>query len=393
MDLFDKCRNYTIVKEVMASGNYPFFKAIESQQDSVVFIEGRRVIMMGSNNYLGLTSHPKVKEAAIEAIKKYGTGCTGSRFLNGTLDIHIELERRLAKFLKKEAALVFSTGFTTNLGTISALVGKDDLVIIDRQNHASIVDGCRLSFGKTVKFKHNDLEDLERILKNSDNFHGKLVVVDGVFSMLGDLALLPEIVKLCKKYGARLMVDDAHGIGVLGENGRGTAEHFGVEDDVDIIMGTFSKSFASLGGFIASSEEVINYVKHHARSLIFSASMPPASVAVVLAALDIIENEPERRKKIWKNREKLLAGYNSLGFNTGVTQTPIIPIIIGDDQKTFALWRALFENGVYTNAIISPAVPPGMSLLRTSLMATHEEEHLDEVLNVMEKVGKSLNII
>ncbi len=394
MDLFEKCYRFTRAKEAMAAGIYPYFRAIESGADTQVVIDGRQVIMIGSNNYLGLTQDPRVKKAAQEAIERFGSGCTGSRFLNGTLALHEELEERLAAFMKREAALVFSTGFQTNLGTIATIVGKDDLIFADRDNHASIVDGCRLAFGKTVKYRHNDMSDLERVLKMyADDDGGKLIVTDGVFSMGGDIVDLPRLVTIAKKYGARIMIDDAHSIGVLGQHGRGTAEHFGLEDQVDIVMGTFSKSFASIGGFIAGDEPVIHYIKHHSRSLIFSASPPPAAVATVLACLDIIEKEPERRERLWEITNKMRRGFRELGFNTGNSQTPIIPIIIGEDEKTFAFWKALFENGVYANPVISPAVPPGMSLIRTSYMATHKDEELDRVLEVFEKVGRQFGVI
>jgi 8-amino-7-oxononanoate synthase len=393
VDIFDKCKNFTDAREVMAKGFYPYFNPISSGVDTEVIINGKKIIMIGSNNYLGLTSHPQVKRAAIEAVEKYGSSCTGSRFLNGTLDIHEELERRLAKFMKKETALVFSTGFQTNLGTLSTLVGKREYVITDRGDHASIVDGCRLSFGKVLKFKHNDMPDLKRALAICENDAGKLIVVDGVFSMEGDIANLPEIVGLAQEFGARVMVDDAHAIGVLGENGRGTAEYFGLDDKVDLVMGTFSKSFASLGGFIAGSEEVIHYIKHFARALIFSASMPPSAVAACLAALDIIETEPDRRKRLWQITYRMEKEYKQLGFNIGKTQTPIIPIYIGDDMKCFQFWKALFDNGIFTNPIISPAVPPGSQLLRTSYTATHTDEQMDKVLEVFEKVGKKMGVI
>ncbi|NTU43280.1 MAG: pyridoxal phosphate-dependent aminotransferase family protein [Nitrospirales bacterium] len=315
-DLFDKCYKFTTAKELQHAGIYPFFRVIGSAQDPEVVINGKRMVMVGSNNYLGLTNHPKVKEAAIEAVKKYGSGCAGSRFLNGTLDLHVQLEEKLAKFMRKESALIFSTGFQVNLGVISALVGKDDLVIIDKMDHASIVDGCRLSYGEVKRFRHNDMADFERILSES-NGRGKLVVVDGVFSMEGDIIDLPEVMRLTKKYGARLLVDDAHGIGVLGKTGRGTAEHFGMESDVDLIMGTYSKSLASIGGFIAGDSDVIHYIKHFARSLIFSASPPPASVAAVSAALDIIDSEPERLENLWKNTHKMLKGFKDMGFEVG----------------------------------------------------------------------------
>ncbi len=391
-DLFDKCYKFNKAKLLMSQGMYPYFRVIQSAQEPEIIMNGKRMIMIGSNNYLGLTNHPKVKEAAIEAIKKYGTGCAGSRFLNGTLDIHVELEEKLARFMRKQAALVFSTGFQVNLGVISALVGKEDIVIIDKMDHASIIDGCRLSFGEIKKFRHNDLSDLERILKENKD-KGKLIVVDGVFSMEGDIAELPEIVSLAKKYGARLMVDDAHGIGVLGKTGRGTAEHFGLEKEVDLLMGTYSKSLASIGGFIAGDEEIIHYIKHHARSLIFSASPPPASVASVSAALDIIENEPERRERLWKNTKKMLEGFKNLGFETGSSQTPIIPIIVGENEKAFMMAMMLQEEGVFANVAVTPAVPNGKALIRTSYMATHTDEHLDIVLSAFKKVGKALGII
>jgi 8-amino-7-oxononanoate synthase len=393
MDLFEKCINFTEAEEVKKLGVYPYFRPISSGQDTEVMVDGKKMIMIGSNNYLGLTSHPKVKEAAIEAVRKFGSGCSGSRFLNGTLELHEELEDRLAKFMKKEAALVFSTGFQTNLGTISALVNRKDYVIIDRSDHASIVDACRLSFGEVLKFKHNDMDDLARILDNCNNDSGKLIAVDGVFSMEGDIAGLPEIVRLAQKHNARVLVDDAHSIGVLGEHGRGTAEHFGVEDKVDIVMGTFSKSFASLGGFIASSERVINYIKHFSRALIFSASPPPAAVAACLAALKIIENEPERRERLWKITLRMHKEFKSLGFNIGTTQTPIIPIYIGDDMKTFQCWKMLSDEGIFVNPIISPAVPPGSQLIRTSYTATHTDEQMDRVLEVFSKVGKKMGVI
>ena len=392
MDIFEKCFCYTAAKEARESGYYPYFKPIESGQGSQVIIRGRRMIMIGSNNYLGLTSHPKLKEAAIKAVEKYGSGCTGSRFLNGTLDIHEELEAKLAEFMGKEAALVFSTGFQTNLGTISTVVGRGDIVITDRADHASILDGCRLSFGKLMKFKHNDMEDLERVLKTCGK-KGKLIIVDGIFSMEGDIADLPNIVKLAKRYGARVMVDDAHSMGVLGENGRGTAEHFDLMDEVDIVMATFSKSFASIGGFVVAKEEVIDFIKHNSRALIFSASPPPASVAVVLAALEIIKDEPERRRKLWENARMMLEGFKGMGFDTGTSQTPVVPIIIGDQMKTFIFWRQLFNEGIFANPAIPPAVPPGRSLIRTSYMATHTKDELNRVLEVFGKVGKDLGII
>jgi 8-amino-7-oxononanoate synthase len=391
-DIFQKCNKFTKAKELMSAGIYPFFRVIESAQDPEVILNGRRMIMVGSNNYLGLTNHPKVKEAAIEAVKKYGSGCAGSRFLNGTLDIHVKLEEKLAHFIRKEAALVFSTGFQVNLGVISALVGKDDVIIIDKMDHASIIDGCRLSYGEVKKFRHNDMADLERVLQQNAG-RGKLIIVDGVFSMEGDIVDLPKVVKLAKTYGARLMVDDAHGIGVLGKTGRGTAEHFGLEDEVDIIMGTYSKSLASIGGFIAGSEKVVHYIKHFARALIFSASPPPASVAAVSVALDIIDNEPERIERLWKNTRKMLQGFKDLGFKVGPSETPIIPVIVGDNETAFKMALMLQEEGIFANVAVSPAVPEGKALIRTSYMATHTEEQLDQVLAAFEKTGRALGLI
>lgn len=391
-DLFEKCFKFTRAKELMAAGLYPYFRIIESAQDPEVVINGKKMIMVGSNNYLGLTSHPKVKEACIEAVRKYGSGCAGSRFLNGTLDIHVQLEEKLARFIRKEAALVFSTGFQVNLGVIAALVGKDDLVIIDKMDHASIIDGCRLTYGGVKKYRHNDMADLERVLQQHDD-KSKIIIVDGVFSMEGDIVNLPKVVELAKAYGARLMVDDAHGVGVLGKTGRGTAEHFGLEKDVDLIMGTYSKSLASIGGFIAGSAEVIHYIKHFARALIFSASPPPASVAAVSAALDIIESEPERIDQLWKNTHKMLKGFRDLGFETGLSETPIIPVIVGESEIAFKAAMMLQEEGVFVNVAISPAVPEGHALIRTSYMATHTEEQLDRVLAAFEKVGKALGLI
>lgn len=377
----------------MEQGWYPYFKAIDSGADTEVMIRGHRLIMIGSNNYLGLTQDPRVKKAAMNAIEQFGSGCTGSRFLNGTLALHEELESRLADFMKKEAVLIFSTGFTTNQGVISSLVGRRDLVVGDNENHASIVDGTRLSFGRSLKYRHNDMADLERVLSNNKKDQGALIVSDGVFSMGGDIVKLPEMVKAAKKHGARIMLDDAHSLGVLGAHGRGTAEHFGLEDEVDLVMGTFSKSFASIGGFIAGPEEVVHYIKHTARALIFQASPPPAAVATVIAALDILIQEPERRERLWKNVKKMREGYHQLGFNTGVSETPVIPLLIGDDEKTFNFWKALYEAGIFSNPVISPAVPPGHSLIRTSYMATHTDEELDKVLEICGKMGKKLGII
>jgi len=391
-DVFEKCRKFTAAKKVMAAGFYPYFHVVESEQSPEVIVEGRKMIMLGSNNYLGLTSHPKVKEAAIEAVKRYGSGCAGSRFLNGTLGIHVKLEENLASFFHKDAALTFSTGYQTNLGIISALADKNDVVVIDKLDHASIVDACRLSFAEVKKFKHNDMASLEYNLKESGN-RGKLVVVDGVYSMEGDIAPLPDIVKVCKKYGARLMVDDAHGIGVLGRTGRGTAEHYGLENEVDVIMGTYSKSMASIGGFAVADEDVIHYMKHNSRPLIFSASPPPASVAAVIAALEIIDKEPERRERLWHNTRKMMMAFKHMGYDTGVAETPIIPLVIGEMERTFLMWKTLYDEGVFVNPVAPPATPPGRCLIRTSYMATHTDEMLDRALGVIEKAGKKLGII
>ena len=392
MDLFEKCYRYTDAKEAIRSGYYPYFTPISSTDGTEVVIRGQRLIMIGSNNYLGLTTHPKVKEAAEEALRKYGTGCTGSRFLNGTLDIHEKLEEALAEFVGKQTALVFSTGYQTNLGTISSLLGRGDYVIVDKADHASIIDGCILSQAEMRRYRHNDMENLRKILEELKD-GGKLLVVDGVFSMEGDLANLPDIVDLAGRYGCRVMVDDAHGLGVMGPGGRGTAAHFGISDEVDLIMGTFSKSFASIGGFIAGEADVIGYIKHHARSLIFSASMPPASVATVYAALQVIQEEPERIAHLWQITRKMREGYRSLGLDIGSSQTPIIPIIIGDRERTFMMWKELFREGVFVNPAIPPAVPPGRALLRTSYMATHTEEQMDRVLETMEKVGRKVGVL
>lgn len=392
-DVFEKCSRFTTARKAIAAGFYPYFHSVESAQGPEVIVEGRQMIMLGSNNYLGLTYHEHLKKAAIKAIEKYGVGCVGSRFLTGNTDLHEKLEKKLAEFVGKEAALVFSTGMQTNLGTISVLVGENDVAIIDKFDHASIIDGCRLSLGRVLGYKHNDMKDLERVLSIIPNEKGKLIIVDGVFSMEGDIANLPEIVKLAKKYKARVMVDDAHGLGVMGPNGRGTCEHFNLTKEVDIIMGTFSKSFASIGGFIAADEKIIHYVKHHARSLIFSASFPPSCVASVLAALEIIKNEPERREQLWKNTKKMQEALKSLGFDTGFSQTPIIPIIVGEQLKTGLMWRALFDKGIFTTPIISPAVPEDRTLIRTSYMATHTEEHLERVLDALRDVGRKRKII
>ena len=392
MDIFDKCYCFTYAKEFIASGFYPYFIPMQGNEGSEAVFQGRRLIMCGSNNYLGLTTHPKVRQAAIDAVNQYGTSCTGSRFLNGNLELHEQLERELAEWVGKQAALVFSTGMQVNLGTISSLVSRNDVVILDRDDHASIVDGARLGWGKVKRFQHNNPEILERVLASIPDDAGRLVVVDGLFSMEGDIAPLPEIVKICKKYGARLMVDDAHALGVLG-GGKGTAAHFGLTPEVDLIMGTFSKSLASVGGYVAGGEDVIHYIKHHARSLIFSASIPPANAATALAALHVMREEPERVKRVNEIGDYMRKSYKELGFNTGNSVSPIIPIFIGDDYRAAVTWKALFEAGVYVNMVISPAVPEGKQLLRTSYMSIHTDEQLAKVLDVFSAVGKQAGII
>lgn len=392
MDLFEKCRNFTIARMAQASGLYPYFIPIENSEGTEAIINGRRVLMFGSNNYLGLTMDPRIRKAATDAIDEFGPSCTGSRLANGTLELHLELEGRLANFLGKESALVFSTGYQVNLGVISCLVGRGDVVITDKEDHASIVDGCMLSLGELRRYRHNDMEHLERVLKGLDEDSGKFLVVDGVYSVAGDLAPLPEIIELCKKYNVRIMVDDAHGVGVMAE-GRGTPAHFGVIDDIDLIMGTFSKSFASLGGYVAGDENTIHYIQHHARSIIFSAAIPAANAATALAALDIMENEPEHTARLWSNAERMRSGLTDLGFNTGTSVTPIIPIIIGELEPTLFAWKKAFEAGVYTNCFVPPAAVEGQSLLRTSYMATHTEEQIDRGLEIIEDVGQGLGLI
>lgn len=392
MDLFTKCEQYTDARNAMEHGIYPYFIPMEENEGTEVVFNGQRLIMCGSNNYLGLTTHPKVKAAAREALERYGTSCTGSRFLNGTLALHEQLEAELADWVGKEAALVFSTGMQTNLGTVSALIGRDDVVILDKDNHASIVDGARLGYGKIERYRHNDMAHLERVLKSIPDSAGKLIVVDGLYSMEGDLACLPDLVPLAKQYGARLMVDDAHGMGVLG-GGHGTAAHFGMTGDVDLIMSTFSKSFASIGGFVAGDETVIHYIKHHARALIFSASIPAANAAAALAALQVMREEPERVARVNQIGDRMRNGFRQLGFNIGQSSTPIVPIFNGSDELTFLTWKLLFENGVFVNPVISPAVTQGRQMLRTSYMATHTDEQLDRVLEIFEKVGKQVGLI
>ncbi len=392
MDIFEKCYGYTEAKEAIANGTYPYFIAMTESEGNEAVFKGQRLIMCGSNNYLGLTTDPRVHQAAIEAVERFGTSCTGSRFLNGTLELHERLEQELADWVGKEAALIFSTGMQTNLGVISALVMRGDIILLDKDDHASLVDGARLALGETRRFRHNDLADLERVLTSIPTEKGKLVVVDGLYSMGGDLAPLPEIAVLCKKYGARLMVDDAHGLGVMG-GGRGTAAHFGVTKDVDLIMSTFSKSFASLGGFIAGDEQIVHYIKHHARSLIFSASIPAANAAAALAALKIMREEPERVQRLTAIGDRMRRELSGMGFNIGKSVSPIIPIIIGDNPRTLMAWRALFDAGVFVNPILSPAVPAGQELLRTSYMASHTDAQIDRVLEIYCEVGKQLGLI
>jgi len=392
MDVFEKCSCFTTAKDAIQGGYYPYFIPLTETEGSEAVFKGCRLIMCGSNNYLGLTTHPKVRQAAIDAIQRFGTSCTGSRFLNGTLEMHEQLERELAEWVGKEAALVFSTGMQANLGAVSALVGREDTVILDKQDHASIVDGARLGWGETRRFRHNNMEDLERVLSNVPAGRGKLVIVDGLFSMEGDIAPLPLIIALCKEYHARLMVDDAHALGVLG-GGRGTAAHFGITQGVDLIMSTFSKSLASLGGFIAGDADVIHYIKHHGRSLIFSASIPPANAAAALAALHVMQEEPERIERINAIGTRMRQEYRRLGFNIGKSETPVIPILIGDDMRTLLIWKDLFGAGVFVNPVLAPAVPEGGQLLRTSYMATHTDEQLDRVLETFEKVGKMTGLL
>jgi len=397
-DIFQKCYNFKRAAEARKHGIYPFFRPLQESRGSKVIIEGRTLIMAGSNNYLGLAQDPRVEEAAVKAIEKYGTSCSGSRFINGSLILHEELEARLAAFTGKESALCFSTGYQTNLGAISALVGRGEHIITDKYNHASIVDAIFMTMGmnrdtRVHRYKHNDVKDLEKRLAAIPLEEAKLIVTDGVFSMEGDIAKLPEVKALAEKYKARLYIDEAHAIGVIGNTGRGTTEHFDGSELADIIMCTFSKSFGSLGGFVAGDNRVIDYIKHFARPLIFSASMPPANIAAVLASLEIIEEEPERVLRLQQIAAKMIKGFNDLGFNTGTAETPIIPIVIGDNDQTFLLWKALFERGIYVNPIISPAVPPNRSLIRTSYMAIHSDGELDQVLEITGEEGHKLGII
>ncbi len=390
--ILERCHRFTKADEMRKLGLYPYFRTIESAQDTEVIINGRPMLMLGSNSYMGLTNDPRIKEAAIEAVHKYGSGCAGSRFLNGTLDIHIELEEQIADFLDKEAAIVFTTGYQTNLGVISALVGREDNVFIDRTDHASIVDGARLGFGKTFKFIHNDVSDLDRMLSLS-SARGKMVVVDGIYSMEGDIAKLPEIVSVARKHGAAIFVDDAHSVGVLGRIGNGTADHFGLTREVDIIGGTFSKSLASIGGYVAADKAVIEYLKHHARALIFSASMAPACVAATQKALEIITNEPERREALWNNTSFMLDGLRQMGLDTGDSESPIMPVVIGETERCFAMWRFLHDAGIFVNPVVTPATPANRALIRLSVMATHTEDQLTRALEIIQEGARRIGLI
>ncbi|HEY5533528.1 MAG TPA: aminotransferase class I/II-fold pyridoxal phosphate-dependent enzyme [Ignavibacteria bacterium] len=396
MDLFQKCFSFTRADEVKASGYYPYFRTIEENEGPVVRIEGREVIMAGSNNYHGLTTHPKVKEAALNAIKKYGTGCSGSRYLTGTLDLHIKLEAKLADFLGKEAVLLFSTGYQTAQGIIPTLVTKDEYILSDKDNHACIVVANMMAkgaFANFIRYKHNDMKDLERVIKSIPFEAPKLVVSDGVFSTTGEIVELSDLVRISKEHNARILIDDAHATGVIGKGGRGTASEFDLDDDVDLIMGTFSKTFSSLGGFVGARKEVINYLKHHSPALIFSASPTPASVAAADAALDILKAEPERINKLIYNSDKMRKGFREMGFRVVDGRTAIVPVILGQDELTFIFWRKLFDAGIFVNAFVSPGVPPTMSMLRTSYMASHEDKHLDRILEVFQQIGKEMNLI
>ncbi|MDR1195630.1 MAG: aminotransferase class I/II-fold pyridoxal phosphate-dependent enzyme [Endomicrobium sp.] len=391
-DIFEKCFNFHDANNLKELGFYPYFHRVESQQGPETVVDGKKKVVVCSNNYLGLAGHPKVIEASIEAAKKYGTSGTGSRLLNGTCDLHEKVESKFAKFVNKESALLFTTGHHSNLGAISSLVGKGEIVVTDKLDHASIIDGCRLAFGEMVRFRHNDMQDLERLLAKH-NGKSMLIVVDGVFSMEGDIANLPEISKLAKKYGARVFVDDAHSLGVIGKDGRGTGSHFNMEEDVDVVMATASKSLASIGGFIASKKEVTDYIKHVARPMIFTASLPPACVGAIDAAMDLVVQEPERRKKLMENSKKMKAAFQSMGYETNNSESPIIPLTVGSDLTVFKMWRMLFDEGVFASPVVTPAVPEGQAIIRTSYMATHTDEHLDFILDKFSKVGKALGVI
>jgi len=393
VDIFQKCLDFKVVDDLRANNLYPYFRTIRSGQDPVVRMNGHEVIMLGSNNYLGLTSHPEVKKAAQDALNIYGSGTAGSRILNGTLAIHEELEEALARFMGRERAVTFSTGFQVNLGVMSSIADRSDTLVLDNLDHACIIDGARLSFGRVLKFRHNDMESLEERLRSLGPDGGGMIVVDGVFSMEGDLANLRSIAELKRRFGVRLMVDDAHGVGVMGVHGRGTAEHFGIEDQADLVMGTFSKALAGVGGFVVGDDKVIDFIKHKARTMIFSAAPPPASVASVLKAIEIIEREPERRERLWENTRYLMDEFKNLGFDTGEAASPIIPLLVGEDRVAFEFTMKLQEAGVFVNPVVSPAVPPGRAMIRTSLMATHTREHLDRALQSIAVVGREMGVI
>ena len=393
MDIFDKCHEYRLANAIREKGVYTYFRQIASAQDPIVTIDDRELIMLGSNNYLGLTNHPEVKEAATAALARFGTGCAGSRLLNGTLTIHAQLEERLASFMRREAALTFATGFQVNLGVLSCMLGRRDAVFLDGLDHACIIDGARLGFARIIKFRHNDIADLADRLERVPVEGGRLIVVDGVFSMEGDICHLPDIIEQKSRFGARVMIDDAHGLGVLGAGGRGTAEHFGLEAEVDLVMGTFSKSLAAGGGFVAGDQVVVDFIRHNARAQIFSASFPPSSAAAVMKALDLVEREPERRAVLWENTRYMKRELEALGYDTGGSETPVIPLVVGDDWVCFRMVQRLHEEGVFVNPVISPAVPPGRAMLRTSYMATHTREHLDRALEALALVGREEGII
>ncbi len=393
MSLLDKVINFTAAKEIIAMGHYPYFRVIDSEQDTEVMCNGKKMLMMGSNSYLGLTNHPRVIEAAKKATDKYGTGCAGSRFLNGTLDIHIELEAKLAELVGKEASLAFAAGYMVNLGTISAMVDRDEFIVTDKFDHASILDGCALSAGKMVRYNHNNMKHLDTVLEKKVAGKGALIVVDGIFSMEGDIADIPNICKIAKKHGASVMVDEAHSLGVLHKTGAGAAMAAGCTDDVELLMGTFSKSLASVGGFIAGSHDVIHYLKHHARSLIFSASLPPASAATVLEAMKIMKEEPERIDQLWDNTNYMMKNFKAMGYNTGTSCSPVIPLHVGSMENAFKMWKQLDDEGVFINPVVPPAVPPNDTLIRTSFMATHTKAQLDLALEKFEIIGKRVGVI